>query len=113
MTYFELKDFIERERSKGNPMVPNYEVELYQRTSYPFATYVLTIIGIAVASRKRRGGVGASIAFGLMVVFVYIFAMKVTTVAAMNVGLHAMYAVWIPNFLFAGIAYLMYRQAKT
>lgn len=113
MTYFELKEFIERERSKGNPMVPFYQIELYQRTSYPFATYILTIIGIAVASRKRRGGVGASIAFGLLVVFIYIFAMKVTTVAAINAGLPTVLGVWIPNMLFAGIAYMMYRQAKT
>lgn len=113
MTYFELKDFIERERNKGNPMVPTYEIELYQRTSYPFATYVLTVIGIAVASRKRRGGIGVSIAFGLMIVFVYIFAMKVTTVAAVNLGFPTMFAVWIPNVLFSGVAYFMYRKAKT
>jgi lipopolysaccharide export system permease protein len=112
MTYFELKDFIQREREKGSSMVPMYEIELYQRTSYPFATYVLTIIGIAVASRKKRGGVGINIALGLGIIFVYIFAMKVTTVAAINLGFTASIAVWIPNVLFGGVAYLLYRNAK-
>lgn len=112
MDYFALKDFIERERLKGSSMVPTYEIELYQRTSYPFATYVLTIIGVAVASRKKRGGVGINIALGLLIIFIYIFAMKVTTVAAMNVGFPASIAVWIPNILFAGVAYLLYRNAK-
>lgn len=112
MTYFELKEFIEREKVKGNSMVPMYEIELYQRTSYPFASYVLTIIGIAVSSTKKRGGIGISIAIGLGIIFIYIFAMKVTTVAAMNVGFPAQLAVWIPNLLFGAVAYVMYRFAQ-
>jgi len=112
MTYFELRDLINEEKAKGNPNVPTYEIEFYQRSSYPFATYVLTIIGISVASRKKRGGVGMSIAIGLGIVFIYIFAMKVTTVAAINLGFPAYIAVWVPNFLFGGVAYLLYRNAK-
>ena len=112
MTYFELKKFIERERFKGSAMVPMYEIELYQRTSYPFATYVLTIIGISVASRKKRGGIGINIAIGLGIIFIYIFAMKVTTVAAMNLGFSAAISVWIPNLLFSGVAYFLYQKAK-
>ena len=111
MTYFELKEFIERERKKGSSMVAMYEIELYQRTSYPFATYVLTIIGIAVASKKKRGGVGINIALGLGIIFIYIFAMKVTTVAAINLGFAASIAVWVPNILFGGVAYILYRNA--
>lgn len=112
MTYFELKEFIRREKKKGSSMVPTYEIELYQRTSYPFATYVLTIIGIAVSSRKKRGGIGINIAIGLGIIFIYIFAMKVTTVAAMNLGFTTSIAVWIPNILFGGVAYLLYRTAQ-
>lgn len=112
MPYFELKAFIERERIKGSSLVPLYEIELYQRTSYPFATYVLTIIGIAVASRKRRGGVGIGLAIGLLVIFMYIFAMKVTSVAAINLGFPAYLAVWIPNALFGGVAIVLYQRAK-
>ena len=111
MPYYELKEFIERERIKGSSMVPLYEIELYQRTSYPFATYVLTIIGISVASRKRRGGIGIGLAIGILISFMYIFAMKIMSVAATNLGFPAYLAVWIPNVTFAGIAYLLYRRA--
>jgi len=112
MTYSELKSFIKREKFKGSGNVPMYEIELYQRTSYPFASYVLTIIGVAVSSRKKRGGIGVSIALGLGIIFVYIFAMKVTTVAAMNVGFPAYFAVWVPNIIFGFIAYILYRFAQ-
>ena len=111
MSYFELQDFIKNERAKGSGNIPMYEIVLFERTSLPFSTYVLTIIGVSVSSRRKRGGVGINIALGLGIIFIYIFAMKVTTVAAMNVGFPASLAVWIPNVLFGGVAYILYRNA--
>jgi lipopolysaccharide export system permease protein len=111
LTYLELKKFIKREKEKGSKNIPTYEIELYQRTSLPFATYVLTIIGVSVASRKKRGGIGVNIAIGLGLVFVYIFAMKVMAVAAVNIGVPTIIAVWVPNILFSVFAYLLYRNA--
>ena len=73
MSFNELRySFIKREKEKGSSMVPMYEIELHRKTSYPFAAYILTLIGVSVASQKRRGGVGVNIAIGLGIVFVYI-----------------------------------------
>ena len=58
MGYHELNEYIEKERIKGsdqNCFLPHREI---QRTSYPFATYILTLIGVSIASRKQRGGTG-------------------------------------------------------
>lgn len=111
MTYSELKKFIKRERLKGNPAVPIYELELYRRSSLPFATYFLTLMGIAVSSRKKRGGIGINIAIGLFFVFVYIFTMQITTVAAQKVGFPPAIAVWIPNILFGLLGLYLYKKA--
>lgn len=111
MSFTELTDFIAREKEKGNPNVPSYQIELYQRTSYAFATYVLTLMGVSVSSRKKRGGIGINIATGLLFVFIYIFAMKITTVAALKVGFPPLFAVWLPNTLFGILALIMYRLA--
>ncbi len=111
MDYDELNDFIERERLKGNENVPSFELVKYQRTSYPFASYVLTLIGVAVSSRKSRGGIGVHIATGLAFVFMYIFAMQVTSVAAINIGFPTLLAVWIPNIIFGIIGLVLYRLA--
>lgn len=112
MTFFELKKFIEREKFKGSSKVPTYEIVLYERTSLPFSTYILTIIGISVASRKRRGGIGVNIALGLGIIFIYIFAMKVMAVAAVNVGMPSYLAAWVPNVIFGAVAYLLYRNVQ-
>ncbi|MFM6946678.1 MAG: LptF/LptG family permease [Flavobacteriales bacterium] len=112
LTYSELTAAIEREKIKGSKLVPEFEIELHTRTAFPFATYILTIIGVSVASQKKRGGIGLDIAIGLAFVFVYIFAMKMLTVAATNVGFSAFVAVWLPNMLFAIIALVFYRRAQ-
>lgn len=108
----DLRKFIEREKLKGSGKIPLYELELYQRTANPFATYILTIIGIAVSSQKKRGGIGVNIAIGLVVVLIYIFAMKIMAVAAENVGFPAIIASWVPNVVFGIVAMIMYRFAQ-
>jgi lipopolysaccharide export system permease protein len=109
MTNSELNAFIDREIAKGSANVPMYKIVLYQRTSLPFAVYVLTLIGVAVSSTKKRGGIGLNIAIGLGFAFTYIFAMKITTVAALNVGFPPLLAVWIPNIIFGVVGIYLYR----
>lgn len=107
----ELSEFIETERMKGSNLIPFYEIEMHQRTSLPFATYILTLIGVALSSRKVRGGIGFHIALGLLICVSYILAMKVTSVYATNAGLPALAAVWIPNFLFGILSIFLLRTA--
>jgi lipopolysaccharide export system permease protein len=109
--YQELKDVIALEKKRGSDTVTFYEIELYQRTSYPFATYVLTLIAVSIASRKVRGGLGLNLVFGFIVVFIYIFSMRLTTVAATNAGMDPLIAVWIPNIMFGVMGAFMYRVA--
>jgi lipopolysaccharide export system permease protein len=112
MTYFELKDHIIRERLKGSSMVEHLEVEQYKRTSFPFATFILTIIGVCVSSRKVRGGVGLQIALGLVLSCLYIMLMYVFTTIATTGFANPWIAVWTPNFIFAFVALYFYRTAQ-
>ena len=107
----ELERFIAAERARGGGDTAFFEVEKYQRTSYPFATYVFILIGVGLASRKVRGGTGLHIALGILLAVVYIFAMKMTTVAATNAGMPPIIAVWIPNALFLVLAVYIHRTA--
>lgn len=107
----ELDVFIEEEKMKGSPNVPFYLVEKHNRNALPFSTYILTIIGVSMSSRKVRGGIGAHIAAGLALAVIYILAMKVTTVYAMNAGLDPIIAVWIPNLIYGVIAAVLYQRA--
>ena len=108
MTTPELIDFIENERLKGSDKIPFYEIEKHQRSSYPAASYILTLIGVSVASRKVRGGMGLKLVYGILIAVLYIFAMKIMTVATTNMGLNSLISVWTPNFIFSIIAVILY-----
>jgi len=108
MTTQELMEYRNRQKKRGANNVANIEIVLYERTAYPFAAYILTLIGVAVSSRKSREGVGKHLIIGLSASVTYIFFMKMTTVAATNVGLAPIIAVWVPNGIFAVLAAVLY-----
>lgn len=117
LPYFELKKYIIKEKQKGSSRIEFFEVEMYKRTAFPFATFILTIIGVSISSRKIRGGVGLHIALGLVLSCVYILFMHVSTTfatAGTGNGLLAqpMIAVWIPNIVFSFVAFFLYKRAQ-
>jgi len=111
MDYYELNKYIASEKFKGSAQVPFYEIEKYRRGAFPFATFILTLIGVSIASRKVRGGIGLHIGAGLLLSFSYILFMQVSTTFATNAGFSPMIAVWIPNVLYGIIAVLLFRNA--
>ena len=106
-----LDDFIAAEHARGGSDTAFFEIERHQRSSAPFAVYVFTLIGVSLASRKVRGGTGLHLALGFLIALMYVFAQKMTSVAATNAGLPALIAVWIPNVLFLLLGIYIYRTA--
>ncbi|MCC6182103.1 MAG: LptF/LptG family permease [Bacteroidia bacterium] len=112
LNYFELKKFIIEEKQKGSDRIDFYEVEMYKRTSFPFATFILTIIGVSISSRKIRGGVGLHIAIGLLLSCLYILFMHVSTTFSTSGLAQPLIAVWIPNLIFSVVAFYLYKNAQ-
>lgn len=111
MNFQQLNEFIEEEKARNSSHVPHYLLIKYNRFAAPFAIYILTLIGVSVSSRKSRGGLGANIAIGLGICLLYIFSMKMTSVAALNVGFSPLMAVWLPNIIFSVVAIYLYKIA--
>ncbi|MEI6348646.1 MAG: LptF/LptG family permease [Bacteroidota bacterium] len=111
MNYFEIREYIKNERAKGSDKVKFYEVEKYKRVAFPFATIILSIIGLTLAGRKTRGGLGIHLAFGLLLSFSFIMFMQITTVFATYGTLNPMLAVWIPNIVYGLLSIYLIRTA--
>ncbi|CAN5638356.1 LptF/LptG family permease [soil metagenome] len=107
----ELSRFIDQEKIRGSEEIPFYEVEKYRRTAFPFATFILTIIGVSLSSRKVRGGIGVQIGVGILISFTYIMFMQISTTFATNGNVSPLAAVWIPNVFFAIVALILLRRA--
>jgi len=100
MNFSELRAFIEKERLKGSKLIKEYEVEKHKRIAFPFATIILTIIGVSISSRKIRGGIGMHLGLGLALTFTFIMFQQVTTVFATRGSLDPWISVWIPNIIY-------------
>jgi len=107
----ELDEFIHEQELQGGENLEAYLIEKYKRVAQPFSTYILTIIGVCVSSRKSRGGTGLHIGIGMAFCFSYIVFMQFSSQFAISGSLNPLIAVWIPNILYAGIAYYLYRLA--
>lgn len=106
----ELNDFIADQKMQG-ATVEEFEVELYSRYAYPFSTFILTLIGVSLSSRKTRGGMGLNIGMGMLLSFSYILFMRFTTMFAVGGAIPPIFAVWVPNILFTVIGIILYRKA--
>ena len=96
----------------GNGDVPEFrDSQLYNRMAVPFSTFILTIIGFSLSVIKRRGGLGVNILLGLLLSFSYILFQRFSTTFALSGFLSPMLAVWVPNFIFAIIAVIVYFTA--
>lgn len=88
-----------------------WEIEKHKRMANPFSTFILTIIGVSLASRKIKGGLGFHLGLGLLLAFSYILFMQISTVFAISGTTPPFVAVWLPNFFYAIIAFFLYRWA--
>ena len=100
MTYFELKEYIERLKKVGEKY--NTElVELNLKLAFPFANFIIMFFCVPLASTSARSsGRGIIFALGLLVCFVYLSALRICQSLGYNGVLAPWLAAWAPNIFF-------------
>lgn len=111
MTTKDLDKFIIDQVRKGNENAKIYEVEKYRRTAIPVSTIILTLIAVAMTTKKVRNGMGLYIVAGMLLSGAYIIIQQFSTVFATKGDLSPLIAVWIPNIIFGIIALLLILRA--
>jgi lipopolysaccharide export system permease protein len=110
MDYCRLNEFIEEQKMQGTENIERYLIQKYQRMINPFSTFILTLIGVSVASRKVRGGIGMHIGIGLLLSFSYILFMQVSTNMAIGGSLPPILGVALPSIVFLLLGLVLYRN---
>ena len=111
MTSSELSEYIDRQKRRGFANIKEFEIEYHKRIAMSFASFILTVIGVSLSSRKVKGGMGMYLGVGLGLSFSYILFQTVSATFAINGNASPILAVWIPNILYTFIAIYLYRKA--
>ena len=111
LDYAELEELIRIQKMRGDANVKYALIEKHTRFSLPFSAFILTIIGVALSSKKRRGGIGWNIALGIALAFTYILFMRFSQMFVHTDTLSPAVALWLPNIVYAIIAIVLYRLA--
>ncbi|MBQ3813112.1 MAG: LptF/LptG family permease [Bacteroidales bacterium] len=107
----ELNQLIRTQISRGDASVNMSLIEKHNRFSLPISAFILTIIGLSLCTKKKRGGMGMNLAAGTALGFSYILFMQFSEMFVITDTLPAQVAVWLPNALYAIIAVVLYIKA--
>ena len=111
LTSPQLSEYIDRQKQRGFANIKEFEIEYHKRIAMSFASFILTLIGVSLSSRKTKGGMGLHLGIGLGLSFSYILFQTIASTFAVNGNMPPMIAVWIPNVLYAFIAFYLYKKA--
>lgn len=111
LTYKELDNLIAMQRMRGDSMVKYSLIEKHTRFVMPFSAFILTLIGVSLSSKKRRGGIGLNLGVGIALSFSYILFLRFSQMFVITDTLPPWLAMWLPNMLYAVIAAVLYRLA--
>jgi lipopolysaccharide export system permease protein len=111
LTYNELNTLIDTQRMRGDANVKFALIEKNTRFALPFSAFILTIMGVALSSKKRRGGIGWNIGIGIALAFTYILFLRFSQMFVHTGTLPPAIALWLPNVVFTIIAAFLYKIA--
>lgn len=111
LTSPQLSTYIDKQKKRGFANIKEFEIEYHKRIAMSFASFILTVIGVSLSSRKTKGGMGLHLGIGLGLSFSYILFQTVASTFAVNGNVPPVIAMWIPNLLYALIAFYLYRKA--
>lgn len=111
MTTKELAAYIKVEDEKGLTNTIEFVVEKLRRTASPVSTFILTLIGVAIASKKVRGGMGLHLAVGIGIAALYIMCQQFSMTYSIQGSLSPMMGVWIPNIIFGAFSIFLLKIA--
>lgn len=108
----QLNGLIATQKMRGDANVMYALIEKNNRFALPFSAFILTLMGVSLSSRKRRGGIGLNIGIGIALSFTYILFMRFSQMFVYSGALPPAVALWLPNVIFGVIAAVIYNRAS-
>jgi lipopolysaccharide export system permease protein len=101
MNFRELRSYLAaiRDQNVSSKALHDLEVDLYNKTSIPFASLVFTLVGTPLALRRLRGGTSVGLGLSVLIIFTYYIVWHGMTIMAQGGHLPPAMASWAANIL--------------
>jgi lipopolysaccharide export system permease protein len=103
MNIGELRNLIKTQEKAGTDPTRTL-IEYYSRFSFPMASLICVIFGLPISANKRRGGLAVQVGINILVTFIYLVFMKVSTAFGKNGALDPLLTAWFANLVFIAAA---------
>jgi len=107
-----LLNFIHKEEARGTGVAGEYLIEFHRRTADSATLFILMLIGVSVASRKIRGGIGLNLALGVSLGAAYMILSRFSVTFALSNIIPPLLGVWIPNLIFIVVSIWLIGKAQ-
>jgi lipopolysaccharide export system permease protein len=112
LSFWALRDYAKKIRREGYDSTRS-EVELNTKIAFPFISLVLTLVGIPLAFRRKRGGIPLSIIIAIGISFLYLLTFGLSRSLALSGALPPILGAWLANLLFSLLGIYLFLTAET
>ncbi len=114
MTVKELYDFIKDSEKKGvsGKIMINNWIELWSKTSIPFAGIIFVLIGAPLGSQTTRSGTSIGVGMSVVIIFIYYVLFAAGKALAKGEVLSPFLGVWMCNFVIGAIGIWLIFKSK-
>ena len=112
MGYLELRDYVADLKTRGQE-VPELEVALYNKITYPVISLVMALVALPFAFRLGRQGALYGVGLSLILGVILLIVLGVFTALGENGILPPVVAVWSPSALFAIFSLYLFLGVRT
>ncbi|MFC1743072.1 LptF/LptG family permease [Candidatus Riflebacteria bacterium] len=109
MTFSELKEYIKLSKKRKSPkkVILKQEIELFTKTSLPFASFVFILIGAPLAFGSRRHMKSSGVGLAIIIIFGYYVLMAAGKAFARSETLTPFLGAWLPNFVLMFLGFIL------
>ncbi len=106
--FFELTDFINKQKQKGNEYRKKLDVLLHEKIALPFTAILIAIIGVPLAITPPRTRFNRGILFSILLIFCYYLIRAFSISLGETHVLIPIFSAWLPNIIIFTLGILLF-----
>jgi len=111
MNFVQLLRYVKRVRESGG-RIQKYLVELHMKLAFPLTNVIVTLVGVSLSTRVRRGTLALGVGLSLLISFTYYGFLKTGQALGHSGVLPPVVAAWMGNLFFGGLGVYLLSRAR-